>query len=336
MNKQKKIGIITFLLIFIIAFSGFSQTVPSLTELQSGVMGFSEDLAKSLPFNSSLGLNWSSAYIGKLIPSMPPHFGVGAMFGITTMDLPAMKDVAALMGYDVPFSKGKMVLPAYTVEARLGGLFLPFDLGFKFGYIPEVALWGEKLNIDYLLVGGDIRYALLDKSVPIIPKISIGVGLNYLKGGVGTKVGKQQEFSYEGNKLEIHQPDLKFKWETVTLDFKAQASMSLIIITPYIGVGGSYGWSNAGYKVNAPILVNSNPISPNQINDIGNFLKSAGLDGVDVDQNGISSIIKNNAFSFRAFGGVSINVAVIKFDLTGLYNFRDNNFGGSFGIRFQL
>ena len=335
MNKKFKTGILAFLLIIGVIFSGYADA--PLKELQSGVMSFSEDLAKSLPFNTTLGLNWSSAYIGKLIPSVPPHFGVGAMFGVTTMSLPAVKDIAGYMGYELPFDAGKIPLPAYTVEARLGGLFLPFDLGVKFGYIPDTKLWGKKLNVDYLLVGADLRYALLDKKLPIIPKISIGVGLNYLKGGIGTTIGSAQEFTYGSDTLRIDKPELNFKWDTVTLDFKAQASISLLILTPYIGVGGAYGWSNAGYSVNAPITINgTNPLSPADISNIDNFLKSAGLDGVDIDSDGISSIIKNKAFSFRAFGGLSINVTFIKFDLTALYNFRDNNFGGSFGIRFQL
>jgi len=325
-KKQFKLLVVVFMIG--VAFSAFAQVPPDLEDLQKGVSDFSKELAKSLPFNSSLGLNWSDAYVGKLIPSVPPHFGIGLSFGFTTMEMKVIKDLAGYFNVAIPFNISKMILPAYTAEARIGGLFLPFDVGFKIGYLPDVGLWGSGIKVHYFLVGGDIRYALLDGK--ILPKISIGVGFNHMKAGIGKKIGTDMEFDYDTGTITVEAPDVSLKWDTTSLDFKAQLSKSFIIITPYIGIGGSYAWSSAGYSVAAKITCDD-------IDEANNYLEAAGLPGINLEDQVLSSIMKNKAFSFRAFGGFSINIIkVLRLDLTGLYSFRDKNFGASFGARFQL
>jgi hypothetical protein len=293
------------------------------------VASFSEDLAKALPFNSSLGLNWADAYIGKFFPSLPPHFGVGAAAGFTTMDSPGMRELASLLDTELPFGWDKAPLPAYTAEARIGGFFLPFDVGVKFGYLPPVEIFG--IGTNYLLFGWDIRYAVLDK--PILPRISVSIGLNYLEGGLSLDMGDAQELSYSGGILTLTDPTAEFTWTTCSLDAKVQISKSFLIVTPYLGLGASYAWSSAGYSIKADITDSSGAIDQDAINAI---LELAEVDTIVIDQDGISSIIDNSGFSFRVFGGLSFNLMVIKIDLTGLYNIRDNNFGGTIGIRFQL
>ena len=46
-------------------------------------------LAKALPYNTSVGLNWSDAFIGKF-----PRFGVGITVGTTLMPYSAFQGVA--------------------------------------------------------------------------------------------------------------------------------------------------------------------------------------------------------------------------------------------------
>ena len=41
-------------------------------------------------------------------------------------------------------------------------------------------------------------------------------------------------------------PTFNFFWNTNVIDAKVQVSKNLFIITPYIGLGASYGISNAG------------------------------------------------------------------------------------------
>jgi hypothetical protein len=335
MKRLKKISAVS-LLIALCAAPAFSQT-PSLETLQTGVKDFSESLAKSLPFNASMGLNWSDAYIGQLL-DVPPHFGVGMSAGVTTMDVGAFEDLLTLFKAPMPFDFNKMIMPAYTVEGRIGGFILPFDLGVKFGYLPPINV--GNMDLDYMLFGASFRYALLKGNV-ILPKISVGVGVNYLKGGLGTTIkGMGVSFAVPGTAttgnadkvLALSDPKLSLEWNTVAVDFTAQVSKSLFIITPYVGVGGSYAKSEAGYRAESKLTYGDASLDADAINTIKNSVP--GLS--DLDANGFSSIIENEGWAFRAFGGLSLNLLVVKFDLTAMLNFADMNFGATAGVRFQL
>ena len=322
---MKKKILIVALLILSMGMQGFAQTT-TISDIRQNVAAFSSAMAESLPFNSTLGLNWSDAYIGKLFPSAIPHFGVGLSLGFTSLDLPAFSDLMSAFGADgindMPFNMDRMILPAYTLEARIGGFFLPFDMGFKFGYLPEVNFpMADSLNIHYMLVGFDVRYALMEGNV-ILPKISLGLGFNYLEGGIGASVGSDIEINPgSGGNFTIHAPKVGLRWEAYTFDLRAQISKSFLIITPYLGFGATYGWSTAGYEIETTIS--------------GNTAAANGLE--ERTSRGLSSMVEQSGqFAFRTFGGLSINLAVIKLDFSGMYNFSDNNFGASFGFRFQL
>jgi hypothetical protein len=322
MRKTGKIAAIAILLAFLVSSLAFSEA--GLKTLQDKAEDFSGILAKSLPFNASLGLNWSDAYIGKLIPSAPPHFGIGASFGFTTLDMDTAADLAEALGFSIPFNTKKLILPLYAGEARLGGLFLPFDIGVKAGVLPAVGLWGSDVKTSYTMVGADIRYALTEGGV-ILPAISVGMGFNYLSGGLEAPVGTQQSYNVGGGNVEIGQSDVNLFWNTKAIDLKVQLSKSIFIITPYLGLGASYAWSEAGYEAKA------------SLSGLSDADKAAAKDlGVDIDGSKLSSTIKVNGFSLRTFGGMSVNLAVFKLDLTGMYNFLDSNYGLSFGARFQL
>jgi hypothetical protein len=300
-----------------------------MAELQSAVEHFSEDLVKSLPFNASIGLNWSDAYIGKVFPSLPPHFGVGVAGGMTTMKVAGFKELTKAFGADLGLDF--MPMPAYVAEARVGGLFLPFDVGLKFGTLPEGTFDLGEVNLGFTLVGASLRWAVIDNL--ILPKISVGVGVNYLKGNVGVPVGEGFKFTLANGKvLELAKPELALEWETTALDFTVQASKSLLIITPYIGVGASYAWSKAGYGVTTKLTYDGNPVDSTVLDT----LKDAIGSGIDVDENGFGRILEDEGLAFRAFGGLSLNLVVIRFDVTAMLNFADMNFGATAGVRFQL
>ncbi|MCA1950251.1 MAG: hypothetical protein LDL24_06750, partial [Treponema sp.] len=131
-------------------------------------------------------------------------------------------------------------------------------------------------------------------------------------------------------------PELGLSWETTTIDLKAQVSKGLLIFTPYAGLGASYGMSKAGYFVKSAIKYDGNTISDSQLQQIKDTLSQNGITPPDISATGISSYFANNGLAFRAFGGLSLNILVLRLDLTGLYNFSDGSYGGSLGVRFQL
>jgi hypothetical protein len=341
MRKTGKIlGLFT--IIFLLALSPvFSQN--AIETLQKAADDFSETIARSLPFNSTMGLNWSDAYIGKLFPSLPPHFGVGISAGMTTMNIGSINGLASMFGFNLPIDIPiGFPLPGYTIEARVGGIILPFDVGVKFGTlgdafgtssIPFISGLGVSMDMKYTLFGADIRYAVIDsKILPI--KLSVGFGINRLEGGITTSIGGGQSFSFPnpsgGNwTLDVPAPNLALVWETTCFELKAHVSFPIFIITPYAGAGLSYAKSSAGYRITSDITVNGDPINEDQLESLNGF-------GVSVDPNGFHSIIEVDGFNLRLYGGISLNLAMFKLDLTGMYNVFDNGLGFTIGFRFQL
>jgi hypothetical protein len=311
----------------------FSQ---DLVDLQKAAGKFSEALAESLPFNAALGLNWADAYIGKLLPSVPPHFGAGIALGYTTMNFETFDKLLNHFDLSVPngFDLGQMAFPAYVAEARIGGFILPFDVGLKGGVFVNVG--DSSAVVDYLLAGGEVRYAIIDgKDNLLLPNLSLGVGLNYLSGSFTGVQSLRLLYPSSGTQGTLQLPDstVGLEWETLALDFKAQLSKSLLILTPYVGLGASHAWSSAGYRVETETDLSVGLPDPNTINA---ELKNAGVEGIDVSKNSFSTIIEKTGWSLRAFGGVSVNLALFRLDLTGLFNFFDGNYGITLGGRFQI
>jgi len=318
-------------------------------DIQAGAESLVDTLATALPFNSAIGLNWSDAYIGQLL-GVPPRFGVGVAVGATTVEAAGFSDLLGNFGVelDLPGSLGdSLPLPAAVAEARIGGFLLPFDIGVKAGYIPEstsesLSDIAGGLKVDYLLVGADLRYALI-KGGLLLPRLSVGVGFNYMKGGVGKKVGSDQVFNYDASAypgygnytITATAPDVGINWESTVIDLKAQLSKSLLIFTPYIGAGVSYGKTTAGYSIDSEVTYEdeNGPVLPQEIKDA---LAAGGISVPELSSTGFSYSKEVSGWAFRAFGGLSVNLLVLRLDVSALYNFADGALGGSLGLRFQL
>jgi len=332
MKERIKIFVLSILLGVVVSYAGFAGGNVDLGDTQKALTKASGELAPVLPFSSNFGLNWSDAYIGKQEPDVPLVYGAGLALGIISLPVGAMNDLWHELDVEgVDMDKYPFIpLPVYTAEGRLGGFSFPFDFGLKIGFLPSISppiLEGGYLN--YLLVGGDLRYALL-KGNGNLPKLSIGAGFNYFKAETGTDNDWNRYIYYSSSEyVTAHDSHMSTKFDVLTLDFKAQVSKSFSDVTPYFGLGLSHGWSNLGYSIDGRMSKSGD--SPIGQNEIAAFRKY----DVSLDSNGISSTVDNTGFSFRVFGGLSLDFRVIKIDLTGLYNIMDSNFGVSLGFRYQ-
>ncbi|MCL2879312.1 MAG: hypothetical protein FWF29_03620 [Treponema sp.] len=338
MKKTVLSGLFICFLLSIPVFSARADAI-QIEDLQKTMDGFTQELAYSLPFNSGLGLNWADAHIKNF-----PHFGVGFSLGFTTMEATSFDKLISYFSPSLPSwvtGFGGFPLPGYALEGRLGGLILPFDIGFKFGVMPIDPKGGNFQRLDYLLVGGDIRYRLVEDK-GLLPGISIGVGINYLKGGLGMNAGNGTSIGYTDNitdpdnptdkSINLAAPLLNLDWETKTLEFKAQISKKFLIITPYLGIGASNGWSKAGYSVKTKITDETG--QEVDLNVVKPIMEQFGLKGFDA--NGFGSSAGFTGWSYRLYGGFSFNLPFFKIELTGLYNLRDQKYGGTIGARFQI
>jgi len=300
---------------------------------------FASGMAVVLPFNAAMGLNWADAHIGRF-----PRFGVGISGGFTTLDFGPFSNLLDMLAPGVSeqvTTWGGFPLPGVILEGRLGGFFLPFDIGAKVGFLPTSPDAFDRL--DYFSAGADIRYAVLEQG-RIVPAISLGVGLNHLSGGVSRGLGDQSftnTVDIAGTPvtqtINVTGPSLEIDWATTTIDLKAQISRSLAIVTPYIGFGASHGWSRVSYGLNAGDI--SSPDLPN-LDELREVLGGFGIDTSQVDSvlSGFSSETSILGWGFRLFGGVSFNLPLIRLDLTGMWNLSVDapSYGVTLGARLQI
>ena len=325
------------ILLIMTAAMGF-VTAQTYSEVEDSFQAFSDDMAGALPYASTLGLNWSNAYLGNF-----PHFGVGVTTGFVSLPADSFKSVAKTLSVDLPqelFDLGIGVpLPAYTVDARLAMPILPVDVGVKVGYLDPAwseGLTGGAAGVDYLLLGGDVRYGLVKEGI-LKPAVSVGVGYNYMKGGLymdGAVPG--QTIALGGNyngvtDIVISDGDMFYEWNASVIDVKVQASKKILILTPSVGAGYSYGFSSAGGGLDATITDQSaNPLDAADIAAI-----ESALD-MSISNSGISFLSEVTGGSIRVWGGVGVNLFVLKLDLTAMYNINSASLGAALNARIQI
>jgi hypothetical protein len=332
-----------------IAFGAFSLNYT--TEVEPAFEQFAHDMASTLPFNASIGLGWSDAYIGQF-----PRFGVGVTIGATTIPSDPVKKVLKAFSITLPnqFSYVEQYgfpVPAYTFDARIGGFGLPFDMGVKIGYVPPDMMqkMGLPLSLDYLLAGADIRFALL-KDKGFVPALSLGAGYSFMKGSLSVPglmsgdidIGNFQVPDGSGGStthtLRLTDPSLNLSWDTNVIDVKAELSKTLLIFTPYLGAGAMFAvGSHAGGGVRSSLLLDESAPTQTQIDEIIQAFIDAGQTPPDLSTTGI--IVQKAApvgWAGRLFGGVSMNLLVLRLDLGALYSFPGGSFGASANLRVQL
>ncbi len=337
-----------FLLVLIIlcaAAGAFAQTY-DFSQFQTGFQAFADDVADSLPFNASIGLNWSDAYIGQF-----PHMGFGVSVGATTIPFDSVDSVFAAIGEPTPTELEPLrpyglPIPAYTAEVRIGGFGIPFDIGLKGGYIAPEWLQGliSGINVDYLMVGGDVRFGLL-KDQGWVPALSVGAGYTYMKGAVGmpgifgTGPVTVSDFTvpdggggFTTYSLGFTDPSLDFNWQTNAIDVKAQVSKKLLLFTFSAGLGGTYGISQAGGAVKSTMTITPTP-TPAEQALIDAYLAANGM---TMGDQGFTVTSAANGWALRAFGGVSMNLLIVRLDLNAMYNFLSGSYGASVNLRLQF
>jgi hypothetical protein len=279
----------------------FAQTAQGYEDQK--VQDFAEALGNSLSFASSMGLNWSSPYVGQLI-GYPVHFGIGVSLGSAFMGNAAPADLGEMLGIPIEDSmvKSKQWLPYYVVSARLGGLGgVPFDIGFKLGYIPETAIWGP-LDYTSLLFGVDVHYAVFVSDEG--PIVAFGVGVDTFEGDVTGELGVDLAVP-SGETYNSGSP-VRLAWNSTT--FKAQFFLAQQVwvsgLSFFCGLEIGYGMNQAG------LLFGSDKYDP----DFSDMRDVSGL-------------------AFSSFGGLGFEINELRIDLNLMVNFI--NFEGGFNISFR-
>jgi hypothetical protein len=343
---MKKILILLLVALLPVAF--VSAIEKDFELYQAGIEQFAVDVASSLPLNSAVGLAWSDSYIGQF-----PHFGVGASVGFSTIPFSTASVVLEPLGLVDTITGNEafqyieqfgMPLPAYAVEARLGGFLFPFDVGVKVGILPPDFEPGEfvsGLNLDYTMAGFDVRVPIIEER-GFIPELSIGGGYNYLRATIGIDGVYDEnlvltDFEVGGTvyPVELAPPSVEFNWAANAIDLKAQVSKNVLFFRPYAGVGAGLGFGRAGGGFEAEL------VSPSEaeLEEIKTIIETYDLEQTIPEFNDEGFYVSAPMpadWAFRVYGGVGINILVVKLDIMAMYDFLGENFGGSVGLRVQL
>jgi hypothetical protein len=189
------------------------------------------DVQRSLPFTVLMPLAWSDSYIGQFV-SRKPHFGGGVSYGMAKTDFSALRDLLGDLREVAYMDTGGVMTPPMYGYARIGGFFIPFDIGV----MASIPLNSEPANgfvLEQQSIGGDIRFAL-SRDESKSPGVSLGIAYAQTTGRLLTEAS--------GRNIGIH-------WSANAAEIKVQVSKTLQAFTPYFGGGGSFTWSTAGYDV---------------------------------------------------------------------------------------
>ncbi len=307
--------------------------LPDFSTLTGSISTLADKAGAALPSASALGLDWSDSWIGSLV-GVPPHFGLGADAGFTTIPTGSLQPLFDAMGVSLPAyatAMGGLPLPVYTINGRIGGFLLPFDIGLKLGYMPTLTV--SNLGVNYLLAGADLRYALLQDG--ITPGLSVGFGVNYIQANVSYTFPNQtlyvNGFTTGNGDVTLASPTVSLGLKDLTYELKGEISKNLLIVTPYAGAALDLSEMQADAGFNGTITSSAGSLTPGDITQLNS------LTGANFSQNGITyTANSNNIWGARLYGGFSFNIVFFKIDLKAIYTFPSGNLGADLGARFQM
>lgn len=224
------------------AYVNIKKYIPTdspFTVAENGLNDFCDDLADVIPNSQTQQNVYAEAWIGKIFPGF--HFGAGVNAGVSALDVSTLKDAALALGVDdVKDINDTLVFPTITVDARLGGIILPFDIGVTAMSIDTSKMDSvdkaiDPVAIDFFTLGADIRYAIFQGGF-MRPKWSVGAGFYYTKGGVDVDD-------------DTAKASLDFK--STTFMVNTQASIKLLCLVPFIGGRALFSKTSVDWKVNA-------------------------------------------------------------------------------------
>lgn len=317
----------------------------------SGALEKTTDLiSEVLPENSSLLGNQPDAFIGKFIPSIPMHFTAGISFSGTFIKSETLKDAAddfssgiaetlkagnASDDFSIDFSlPANIPVPAAAFTFRLGGIFLPLDIGLHGattfnGVIKDITFDDFKAGLDYTTIGVDLRYAILQGN-GLLPKFSVGGGYIYssLSFDFEAKKNFKTNSSYEIEGETVSAPnsydanltgDINISSKTHTIFAQAQLSKKLLVFEPYIGTKlfmtktvNEYDW-----KYNT------------SVNGSRQELLS------DSDKKSETRDFSTDNISTQFFGGLGISLGKFQIALNGAYNVKTSYWSAGLNLNFK-
>lgn len=240
------------------------------SNVDESLFTFTEKTSYVVTDNAVALNNTAESFIGRLHPSVPPHFMFGASISMALMDTSYLSKAAddIYQNYknsgatSLPNLPKILPLPTYSLSARFGGFVLPFDFGISTGFAIPATGYGIQigdlnLDINFISIVADIRYAILEGN-GLAPKLSVGLGYAY------TKHGYQFGTTDKGGHTKIGL-DLK----TYTIFTQLQISKRFSFAVPYLGVKAYWTKNDSSYSYE---IGNPGTRTENSVNKKFNFI----------------------------------------------------------------
>lgn len=283
---------------------------------------FSEALCDSIPNTQTAQNVWAESWIGTLIPGI--KFGAGVNAGAATLDVKCLKEAGNALGIsavdDLPDTLG---FPTATADIRIGGIILPFDIGFTFCTIDSTDFdkLDEKIDpceFDYYSIGGDIRFKLVNIGTKLFhARASLGFGGYYTDGSV--KVADDHSESEAG-----------MDFTSTTLFCSMQASVKALCFMPFFGGRIALSKTKVDWNAHADWkgILNANSISSPLIDEVISW----GILPTDFDND------YETAWQVRpqVYFGMGIDIFVLDVTASISYDVSKDVFAGAASVRISL
>lgn len=298
-----------------------AATAVTRDDLDDKMEEFAHTFADFIPRASTQMNLWADAHIGNILPlSGLPHLGGGLTFGGVLVPTDFMSVFGDAFTDPVPEWE-HFPIPATSVDVRVGGIILPFDLGLHIMALDnyEADFYGIKIDMPSSFVfGADVRFAILQEGV-ICPALSLGVGYTYASGDF--TLSSEKMFPTDISSLLSGQTatmSTHLEYATHIYSATAQLSKKILLITPFVGAKaiaqkGTYS-RYGSYK------------------DISG---SGAEHLVDDDTFEIDDLTDKN-IKFSVFGGVGVDFLIFQTTIGVNYDFTDQSWAGSISLHVKI
>ena len=254
--------------------------------------------------------------------------------------------LSSLPGLDMPeldFGKipEKFIIPTASLDVRIGGFVLPFDFGlcammtnpsifkvklddpesiYDMSQAINFNLLGFNGSIDYLTIGGDIRYRFYEGSL-VMPMISVGVGYTFTKGNfkVGTSSEEKVKVGDTDYGVQTTSANMAMGFQTQVFYLQAQVSKNFGIVTPFIGGRALLSNTKTTYAWNYKTENNEHPEITSEDGDSGYVTADKATESYDEIKNGIWNL---KGIQPQVYLGLSFNAGIFQFTLSGCADLR--------------
>jgi len=333
-------GLIVAALVATTAASGAFAEV-QISEFEDAFKDFSSDMAGSLAVSSTIGSNWSDAYVGTF-----PHMGLGLTVGATTVNADTSSKLFTSMGADTPSGIDQVGIPIPVAVGtfKIGLPWLPMDLGLKLGFLPpsvaKSLMGSSDSTIKYLNWGLQARYALVKQGPGLKPNVSVGLAYNHVNGEVEVPTGLgSQRYDFENTTAYVAatDPKMDLSWTSNTIDLTAQVSKKFFVIVPYLGTGLTFGKSSVKGGVSSDITAYDTSGNQVTVDTLKSYLEQHNIAVPDeLTDSGFYYKADETTPLLRFYGGMSFRLFILDMDAQAIYVLKSKSFGASLTGRLQF